>query len=201
MFERDQTITNIKDKQNSHPTREKVSAFKNRVFSLLLLFVEKAKDTSAILPLLTEDSFTKDADHLRELLAALLTRDAVPSELLLNIALYYQRLLLFKHQKDTHKFTEDFVRILRKIKSVDEEQAVGIVTQMLDDFVTKRKSRLSASFFPVLIKRLPSMRQPIVSKGVELQQREGVRPAQQRVLEKMLKHLVKKNRVKQEEEV
>ena len=40
------------------------------------------------------------------------------------------------------------------------------------------------------------MRQAIISKGVELEQREGVRPAQQRVLQKMLKHLVKNKQVK-----
>lgn len=54
VFQRDENIMNFRDKNDSRPTKEKVSAFKNRVFSLLLLFVEKAKDLTPILPLLTE---------------------------------------------------------------------------------------------------------------------------------------------------
>lgn len=117
VFQRDENIMNFRDKNQSRPTQEKVSAFKNRVFSLLLLFVEKAKDLAPIMPLLTEESFTKDPNRFREILAVLINRDSLTSELLLNIARYYKQLLLFKSKKDTQKFSEDFVKILRKIKS------------------------------------------------------------------------------------
>lgn len=58
-------MAEFKNKQNSQPNQNKVAAFKNRVFSLLLLFVEKAKDLSPILPLLTEETFMKDPERIR----------------------------------------------------------------------------------------------------------------------------------------
>lgn len=117
VFQRDENIMNFRDKNDSRPTKEKVSAFKNRVFSLLLLFVEKSKDLTPILPLLTEETFTKDPNRFREILTVLINRDSLSSELLLNIAKYYKQLLLFKNKKDSQKFSEDFIKILRKIKS------------------------------------------------------------------------------------
>lgn len=109
----------FKDRQDSKPNKEKVSAFKNRVFSLIILFVEKAKNLSPLMPLLTEESFTKDPDHFREIFKGMLNRDSIPSEELLKIVHFYKKLLLFKGKRDTNKFTEDFVKILRKIKSED----------------------------------------------------------------------------------
>lgn len=117
VFQRDENIMNFRDKNDSRPTKEKVSAFKNRVFSLLLLFVEKSKDLTPILPLLTEETFTKDPNRFREILTVLINRDSLSLELLLNIAKYYKQLLLFKNKKDSQKFSEDFIKILRKIKS------------------------------------------------------------------------------------
>lgn len=60
----------------------------------------------------------------------------------------------------------------------------------------KRKCRLNVGFFSFLLKKLPGLRQAIVSKAVELQSREDVRPAQQRILENILKTLTKSKRVK-----
>lgn len=68
---------------------------------------------------------------------------------------------------------------------------------MLEIFVLKRKCKLNVGFFSYLIKRIPSIRQIVVSKGTELKGREGVRPAQQRILLKLLSNLVKMKKVKQ----
>ena len=70
---------------------------------------------------------------------------------------------------------------------------------MLEIFMTKRKCKVNASFFPFLVKKLPSIRQQVIAVGMELQNREGIRPAQKRVMEKMLKSMVKNKQVKQEE--
>ena len=56
---------NVKPKKESHPNKDKVFAFKSRVFHLLLLFVEKSKNLSHIMPLLTEESFMNDPNRLR----------------------------------------------------------------------------------------------------------------------------------------
>lgn len=69
---------------------------------------------------------------------------------------------------------------------------------MLESFVLKRKCKLNIAFFSYLIKKIPSLRQTVVSKSTELKEKEEVRPAQQRVLEKLLKTLVKIRKVKQE---
>lgn len=69
---------NFKDQHESKPNKEKVSAFKNRVFSLIILFVEKAKNLSPIMPLLNEETFMKDPDRFREIFNGLLNRDSIP---------------------------------------------------------------------------------------------------------------------------
>lgn len=69
---------------------------------------------------------------------------------------------------------------------------------MLENFIIKRKCKLNVGFFSFLLKKMPYLRQSIVSKGLELKNREGVRPAQQRILENMLKTLTQSKRVKQE---
>ena len=67
----------VKPKQESHPNKENVSAFKSRVFHLLLLFVEKSKNLSHIMPLLTEESFMNDPNKLRELIIKAVNRNAL----------------------------------------------------------------------------------------------------------------------------
>jgi len=56
---------NIHNKQDSHPTKAKVAAFKSRVFHLVSLFVEKTKNLDSIMPHLSEDAFIKDPNRLR----------------------------------------------------------------------------------------------------------------------------------------
>ncbi len=75
----DEAVMNFKSKQESRPSKEKVSAFKNRVFSLIMLFVEKAKDLAPIMPLLNEETFMKDPDRFREIFNGLINRGSIPS--------------------------------------------------------------------------------------------------------------------------
>jgi len=105
-----------KEKKESHPTKEKVKAFKNRIFSLVLLFVEKAKNVSPLLEVMNQDLFMKESDKMRQLLSVLLNRGVLEQEKLKQIAGYYKNLLLFKVKKDSQKFGEDFIKILRKLK-------------------------------------------------------------------------------------
>ena len=194
----DEAVMNFKSKQESRPSKEKVSAFKNRVFSLIMLFVEKAKDLAPIMPLLNEETFMKDPDRFREIINGLINRGSIPSEELMTIVHFYKKLLLFKGKRDTQKYTEDFIKILRKIKSDDENAMNKIVEEMLESFVLKRKCKLNVGFFINLIKKIPALRQIVVGKGTELKLNESVRPAQLRVLEKLLNILVKTKKVKQE---
>jgi hypothetical protein len=50
----------VNDKEDDRPAKEKVQAFKSRVFQLLLLFVEKAKDLSPLLDNLTQEMFQRE---------------------------------------------------------------------------------------------------------------------------------------------
>lgn len=56
----DDLVGFAKEKQDSHPTKEKVKAFKNRVFSLVMLFVEKAKNVSPLTDVLDQETFMKE---------------------------------------------------------------------------------------------------------------------------------------------
>ena len=107
---------NAQTKQDSHPTKEKVSAFKSRVFHLLLLFVEKSKNLSAISPLLTEEAFMRSPDQLRELIIKSVNRSALNIEDVLRFGHYYKKLLLFKSKKDSKKYGADFIQILKKLR-------------------------------------------------------------------------------------
>jgi hypothetical protein len=69
---------------------------------------------------------------------------------------------------------------------------------MLEVFITKRKCKLNFSFFPFLLKKIPTLRQNITALATALQARGEIRPAQQRVIEKLLKSLVRKHNVKEE---
>ena len=68
---------------------------------------------------------------------------------------------------------------------------------MLEVFITKRKCKLNFSFFPFLLKKLPSLRQNIVALATALHAKGEMRPAQQRVIEKLLRSLVRKHNVKE----
>jgi len=57
---------------------------------------------------------------------------------------------------------------------------------------------MNFSFFPFVLKKLPALRQNIIALATALKTNNEVRPAQQRVVEKLLKTLVKKNSVKEE---
>lgn len=113
---KDEEVMNFKDKGDSRPTKEKVAAFKSRVYHLLFLFVEKAKSLAPILPLLTEEAFVKDPSRLRELIIKIVNRSPSGSEDILRFAHIYKQLLLFKNKKESPKFGEDFIHILKKIK-------------------------------------------------------------------------------------
>lgn len=74
----------------------------------------------------------------------------------------------------------------------------AIIQEMLETFILKRKCRLNIRFFFVLLKRMPWLKQAVIEKGLELQNSEETRPAQLRILEKLLKTLVKGKKVKEE---
>ena len=57
---------------------------------------------------------------MRELLNGLLNRNAVDSSKLIEIAEIYKTLLLYKISKDSQKYSEDFIKIIRKIFTADE---------------------------------------------------------------------------------
>lgn len=70
---------------------------------------------------------------------------------------------------------------------------------MLEVFITKRKCKLNFSFFPYLLKKVPTFRQNITALATALQLNSEIRPAQQRVVEKLLKSLGKKHTIVKEE--
>jgi hypothetical protein len=197
ILESDKGVMNLPGKQESAPTKEKVAAFKSRVFHLLLLFVEKTKDMAPIMPLITEEVFMSDPNRMRELAIKIANRCLFPEDIH-RFANLYKNLLLFKHHRENNKFGEDFVQILMKLRQHNEDAAKAIAQEMLDAFILKRKCRLNASFFTFLLKRTPWLKKTIIEKGQELQKRKGVRAAQQRVLEKLMRLLSKGNQVKKE---
>jgi hypothetical protein len=69
---------------------------------------------------------------------------------------------------------------------------------MLEIFITKRKCKMNFSFFLFVLKKLPALRQSIIALATALKTKSEVRPAQQRVVEKLLKTLVKNNNIKEE---
>jgi hypothetical protein len=82
-----------------------VNAFKSRVFGLLLLFVEKAKDLTPLFDNLTEEVFLKEPEKVQELLTRLLNHGAITGKRLHQIASYYKSLLLFRSSKGSQKIT------------------------------------------------------------------------------------------------
>ena len=104
-------------RKETQSTREKVSAFKNRVFSLLMLFVEKSKNTSILPPFISQDLFVALPDRSREIISVLLKRGCLSSEELLKIAEFYKNFLLYKTKKDVRRFSDDFTQILKKIQT------------------------------------------------------------------------------------
>jgi hypothetical protein len=98
-----------------------VAAFKSRVFGLLLLFVEKAKDLTPLFDNLTEEVFLKEPEKVQELFNRLLNHGAISGKRLHQIASYYKTLLLFRHSKVGQKLTEGFVRVVRQLHSEDAD--------------------------------------------------------------------------------
>jgi hypothetical protein len=82
----------VEEKANTQSNRAGVAAFKSRVFGLLLLFVEKAKDL-------------KEPEKVQEILTRLLNHSAISGDRLKQIATYYKTLLLFRHCKGSQKMT------------------------------------------------------------------------------------------------
>ena len=65
ILEQEDEAINLQSKQDSHPTKAKVAAFKSRVFHLVSLFVEKAKNLEPLRSHLSEEAFIKDPNRLR----------------------------------------------------------------------------------------------------------------------------------------
>jgi hypothetical protein len=95
----------VEEKANTQSNRAGVAAFKSRVFGLLLLFVEKAKDLTPLFQNLTEDIFLKEPEKVQEILTRLLNHSAISGDRLKQIATYYKTLLLFRHCKGSQKMT------------------------------------------------------------------------------------------------
>ena len=53
-------------------------------------------------------------------------RSVIIPEDILKFASYYKRLLLFKNKKESQKYGDDFVQILKKLKQHNEEAVKGI---------------------------------------------------------------------------
>ena len=71
---------------------------------------------------------------------------------------------------------------------------------MLESFILKRNCKLNAHFFSFLLKKLPWLKATFQNKGKELMKKEGVRPAQLRILDKLLKSINKGIQIKKEHE-
>ena len=69
---------------------------------------------------------------------------------------------------------------------------------MLESFIFKRNCKINVRFFSYLLKKLPWLKQAIVEKGKDIQKKSGIRPAQQRILEKIISNFVKSSKVKEE---
>mgnify|MGYP003427220037 CR=1 FL=1 len=84
-----------------------------------MLFVEKSKNLTPLTESLTKELFMKEPKRMRELLNGLLNRNAVDSSKLIEIAEIYKTLLLYKVTSDSQKYSEDFIKIIRKIITED----------------------------------------------------------------------------------
>ena len=138
----------------------------------------------------------KEPNRMRELLNGLLNRNAVESSKLIDIAEIYKTLLLYKISKDSQKYCEDFIKILRKIFTEDEEYPKKVIQEMLEIFLTKRKCKLSQGFWQFILKRVPQLKQSIIEKVLIVEENLTLRPAQERVLQKLKNLVIKKQNVK-----
>ena len=177
-----------------------MQAFKSRVFGLLLLFVEKAKDLSPLLNNLTQDLFLQQPEKIQELVSRVLNRGGVGSEKLQQLAEYYRAFLLFKSSKNNQLFAEGFIRVLRTLLHESAEAAHKLVQEMLETFLTKRKCRLQAGFFHFLLRKLPQLKGALLERCIAVELNEQLRPAQQRVLLKLKQLLLGRQSVKVETE-
>jgi len=64
---------------------------------------------------------------MRELLSSLANKGNLSLKMLHQIAEYYKIMLLFKLKNDIEKYSEDFVKILRRLRSEDETIAKKII--------------------------------------------------------------------------
>lgn len=115
------------ERADSHPTKERVQAFKSRVFGLLLLFVEKAKDLSPLLDNLSQELFLQQPEKMQEIVSRILNRGALGCEKLQQLAEYYKTFLLFKTSRSSQLLTEGFVRVLRSLHNANAEAASRLV--------------------------------------------------------------------------
>jgi hypothetical protein len=189
-----------KEKKDSNPTKERVKAFKSRVFGLLLLFVEKAKDLTPLFDNLSQELFIQEPERIQELINKLLNRGGVTPEKLEQIAVYYKTLLLFKSNKNNQKFTEGFIRVIRTLHNENTASANKLVQDMLEIFLTKRKCKLQAGFFPFLVRKLPQLKPTLLERCLAIEQNDQLRPAQSRVMLKLKALLLGKLIVKVENE-
>ena len=75
-----------REKEASQPAKQKVTAFKNRVFGLLMIFVEKSKDLTPLTEGLSQELFLKEPKRMRQLVNALLNRGVIDGERLKSLA-------------------------------------------------------------------------------------------------------------------
>jgi hypothetical protein len=71
--------------------------------------------------------FIKEPKRMRELLSSLANKGNLSLKMLHQIAEYYKIMLLFKLKNDIEKYSEDFVKILRRLRSEDETIAKKII--------------------------------------------------------------------------
>ena len=112
----DKDVSKFVQRPDSKPTKEKVNAFKNRVFSLIMLFVENSKDFTPLTSLINEELYKQNSDKTREIINILVNKNALDEEKLKEISHFIKNLLLFKGKKDTNKYADDLIKTLKKIK-------------------------------------------------------------------------------------
>ena len=69
---------------------------------------------------------------------------------------------------------------------------------MLEVCLTKRKSSLPGTFFSFLVRRIPAYKAVILEKLLQIEENVKLRPAQERLLQKMKRGLLGKQKIKTE---
>ena len=70
---------------------------------------------------------------------------------------------------------------------------------MLEVCLTRRKNSLPGAFFSFLVRRIPAYKQVLLEKLLQIEQNIKLRPAQERLMQKMKRGLLNKQKIKQEQ--